>query len=34
MPPEVVEKTRGRYVEVYELLTGQKLEEELKGLQD
>ncbi|ROT38996.1 SAICAR synthetase [Sodiomyces alkalinus F11] len=32
MPPEVVEKTKGRYLEVYERLTGQTLEEALKNL--
>ncbi|KAK7756800.1 Bifunctional purine biosynthetic protein ade1 [Diatrype stigma] len=34
MPPEVVEKTKGRYMEVYELLTGKSLEEALKSLED
>lgn len=33
MPPEVVEKTRGRYLEVYERLTGKSLEERLKSLE-
>ncbi|EMR63857.1 putative phosphoribosylaminoimidazole-succinocarboxamide synthase protein [Eutypa lata UCREL1] len=33
MPPEVVEKTKGRYTEVYELLTGRSLEEALKSLE-
>ncbi|KAL2754886.1 hypothetical protein ACRALDRAFT_2107260 [Sodiomyces alcalophilus JCM 7366] len=32
MPPEVVEKTKGRYLEVYERLTGQSLEDALKKL--
>ncbi|KAJ4288753.1 Bifunctional purine biosynthetic protein ade1 [Collariella sp. IMI 366227] len=32
MPPEVVEKTKGRYTEVFELLTGESLEQALKAL--
>lgn len=32
MTPEVAEKTRARYLEVYELLTGDKLEDVLAGL--
>lgn len=32
MPPEVVEKTKARYTEVYERLTGSTLEEGLKQL--
>ncbi|KAL2130769.1 hypothetical protein VTI74DRAFT_5968 [Chaetomium olivicolor] len=32
MPPEVVEKTKGRYTEVFELLTGTSLEDALKTL--
>ena len=34
MPPEVVEKTKGRYTEVFERLTGQSLEEAVKGLEN
>ncbi|KAI5866301.1 hypothetical protein GGS23DRAFT_556442 [Durotheca rogersii] len=34
MPPEVVEKTRDRYLEVYERLTGQTLEAALKALEE
>lgn len=34
MPPEVVGKTKGRYLEVYERLTGQSLEAALKALDD
>lgn len=33
MPPEVVEKTRGRYLQVYERLTGNNLDETLKSLE-
>jgi len=29
MPPEVVEKTKGRYTEVFKLMTGESLEEAL-----
>jgi len=32
MPPEVVEKTKGRYTEVFERLTGTSLEDALKAL--
>jgi phosphoribosylaminoimidazole-succinocarboxamide synthase len=32
MPPEVVEKTKGRYSEVFKLLTGETLEEALAKL--
>lgn len=32
MPPEVVQKTKDRYLEVYKLMTGQTLEEALKAL--
>lgn len=32
MPPEVVEKTKARYTEVYERLTGSTLQEGLEGL--
>lgn len=31
MPPEVVEKTKGRYTEVFKLLTGESLEDVLKA---
>jgi phosphoribosylaminoimidazole-succinocarboxamide synthase len=34
IPPEVVEKTRERYMEVYKRLTGRTLEESLKSLED
>ncbi|KAL7622194.1 Bifunctional purine biosynthetic protein ade1 [Parahypoxylon ruwenzoriense] len=34
MPPEVVEKTKGRYLEVYERLTGRTLEEALNSLEE
>ena len=34
MPPEVVEKTKGRYTEVFERLTGRSLEEAVKSLED
>lgn len=34
MPHAVVEKTKGRYMEVYERLTGKTLEETLKSLED
>jgi phosphoribosylaminoimidazole-succinocarboxamide synthase len=30
MPPEVVEKTKGRYTEVFKLMTGNTLEEALE----
>jgi phosphoribosylaminoimidazole-succinocarboxamide synthase len=32
MPPEVVEKTKGRYTEVFKLMTGNTLEEALQKL--
>lgn len=32
MPPEVVEKTKARYTEVYERLTGNTLHEALETL--
>jgi hypothetical protein len=34
VPAEVVEKTKTRYMEVYEQLTGKTLEEALKSLED
>ncbi|KAL1849597.1 hypothetical protein VTK73DRAFT_9868 [Phialemonium thermophilum] len=34
MPPEVVEKTKGRYLEVFERLTGKTLDEALARLED
>ncbi|KIN08897.1 hypothetical protein OIDMADRAFT_37886 [Oidiodendron maius Zn] len=34
LPPEVVEKTKARYIEAYERLTGRTLEETLKSLED
>ncbi|RDL38305.1 Uncharacterized protein BP5553_02645 [Venustampulla echinocandica] len=34
IPPEIVEKTKSRYMEVYELLSGRTLEEALKSLED
>ncbi|KAH7324321.1 hypothetical protein B0I35DRAFT_348778 [Stachybotrys elegans] len=34
MTPEVVEKTRDRYLEVYKLLTGTTMEETLKSIQE
>ena len=33
IPPEVVEKTKARYMEVYKRLTGRTLEEALKSLE-
>jgi hypothetical protein len=32
MPPEVVEKTKGRYTEVFKLMTGENLEDVLKAI--
>ncbi|KAK4148529.1 hypothetical protein C8A00DRAFT_38898 [Chaetomidium leptoderma] len=34
MPPDVVESTKGRYTDVFERLTGNSLEEALKGLEN
>jgi phosphoribosylaminoimidazole-succinocarboxamide synthase len=34
MTPEVVEKTRDRYLEVYKLLTGTSMVETLKSVQE
>lgn len=31
MPPEVVENTKGRYTEVFKLMTGESLEDVLKA---
>lgn len=34
IPPEVVDKTKGRYMEVFRLLTGKPLEEALESLEE